>query len=385
MLPQKTEKDEHIEPSGFVMVKQLRMDEIDGNLNLVKSKMPHKGEDIEQVKASVVEDSGDFLDGITTNNIQHNEGDFVDNEIPCPEDLDMWRKLREFEEREVELKEEIFELENQVETLKLEKLKRDREIERLEALLRKSAKENNRLFMNENAAEETILEMRVELENWKTKAQDIDAKLETTRRLHQEETICYENQINEVNEEIQKEKDIGLQKSKRLQEMELELREYKQRLSSVGIHNLSSVKESGFSDCSKDEDLLALSHELNELYREHLHCQEKINIAEKELDVKAKELEETQGQNESKNIALQNFKEKYAELGDIVMATKQENMHLRNRLAQKYKENETLRRKCLLHETEAKWLKDALNIVSENRKRTVRNKDIKLNQESSFG
>lgn len=135
--------------------------------------------------------------------------------------------------------------------------------------------------------------------------------------------------------------------------------------------NKAKCSDSKIDQNKNDPHVLMLCQELNEIFRENLKSQGKFSELTFVLTATQKELEQARDRNQVQNLALQDFKQKYNDLHDNLLALAEENKHLRNSLEKKCADFRNIRRKFLVSETEVSWLKEALNIVDNAKKNSV--------------
>lgn len=269
-------------------------------------------------------------------------------------------KLRaRIEELEEETSWRIEDLENNNMVLTTENENARDEIAHIKGLLERTVSENTKLRNNESFSDDRIIEILDELEVWKKKAYEIEERGNTSRINLQDEIETNEKEIRELKETLEETRQLNETKRRlSLQEITCNCGDFDNSKSDTTANKSENLT------ISNEKQMLELSSELNELYRDHVDYQDKYFALNQELISKEKELDELRGDYESQNIEIQNLKERYAELKDVVLATKQENAHLQNRVDKKSDEYKELKKKHLVQETEITWLRDALGLIN---------------------
>lgn len=276
---------------------------------------------------------------------------------------------RELLEREVfSLRERIDELEGEA-TWKIDDLEDNfkilttkyenakEEITHLKVMLERTVSENIKLRNDQSASDDRVLDILDELELWKRKAQENAEKGDTSRSILQAEIDMNEKEISELKENLMETCKNNKERSKSPIEIKCDCQK-----DETAIRDPDSLQDEN-KIISNEKQLLELSSELNELYREHVSYQEKFLSLQHGLVSKEQELDDIRGEYESQNIEIQNYKERYAELKDVALATSQENSHLKNRLEKKSDEHKELHKKNIVLETEVVWLREALGLI----------------------
>ena len=227
-------------------------------------------------------------------------------------------------------------------------------------MLERTVSENIKLRNDQSVTDDRVMEILDELNMWKRKAQENAERGNTSRSILQAEIDMNEREILELKETLME--TCKINETRRNSEQEITCECHKAdnvETDPVAGDTIKTEKQIS----SSEKQLLELSSELNELYRDHVDYQEKFFALQQGLFTKEKELDDVRGEYESQNIEIQNYKEKYAELKDVVIATCQENSHLKNRVDKKAEEYKDLKKQHLVLETEVTWLREALGLI----------------------
>ena len=130
-------------------------------------------------------------------------------------------------------------------------------------------------------------------------------------------------------------------------------------LNSTGDTIRSKIKTNEILNLENEKQILTYRASWTKC-TENISVSEKFSEMQELLNTKEKELEDVRNDYESQNIEIQNYKEKNVELKDVILATCQDNAHLKNRLEQQSRDCTELKKKLIVLETETGWLRDAL-------------------------
>ncbi|KAK3744276.1 hypothetical protein QZH41_007991 [Actinostola sp. cb2023] len=296
----------------------------------------------------------------------------IEDEFTCEREL-LEREVTSLRERIEELEGEatwrIEDLENDFKVLTSKYENAKDEIAHLKVMLERTVTENVKLRNNQSLTDDRVMEILDEVEMWKRKAQENAERGDTSRSNLEAEIEMHEQEIQELRETLMEASYSNEVRERRLSELEStscdcprENSEDLDHSADVGDFMTNTIRTE-ITNSSREKHLLELSNELNDLYRDHVSCQEKFYSLHEGFVAKEQELEDVRGEYESQNIEIQNYKEKYAELKDVILATCQDNSHLKNRLEQKTKDYTELKKRFLVSETEVTWLRDALGVL----------------------
>ena len=284
-------------------------------------------------------------------------------------------KIESLEEIECEKTKRVEELENMVLVYKEEYEKGLAEIEELRTFVGKYQSEVCKLRAQTNLASDQAVEAINEMEILTKKTEKREHEKEKVRKQLKSEMEGYWKEVRELRIALENWEKLDAERKSRIQTLENEVASYKDQVNELReqlteCSNERSGDESKM-DHNKSEHLLTLCHELNEIFRAHLDSQGKFSELSFVLTATQKELEEARNQSQLQNLALEEFKQKYNDLHDNMVALGEENRHLRNSLEQRCADFRDIRRKFLVSETEVSWLKEALNIVDNAKKKSV--------------
>lgn len=284
-------------------------------------------------------------------------------------------KIASLEENECEKARRVEELESTILVYKEEHEKEWEEVENLRNFVGKYQSEICKLRTEANIANDQAVEAINEMEILTKKTERSEHEKGKIRQQLKSEMEGYWREVGELRNALENWEKLDSDKKNRIQILENEVASYKDLVNELR-EDLSERKhktngKGSQMESSKDEHLLVLCHELNEIFREHLNSQGKFSELSFVLTATQKELEEARNRSQVQNIALQEFKQKYNDLHDSMVALTEENRHLRNSLEKKCADFRDIRRKFLVSETEVSWLKEALNIVDEAKKTSL--------------
>ena len=284
-------------------------------------------------------------------------------------------KIAILEENECEKAKRVEELESTILVYKEEHEKEWEEVENLRNFVGKYQSEVCKLRTEANIANDQAVEAINEMEILTKKTERSEHEKDKIRQQLKSEMEGYWREVRELRNALQNWEKLDSDKKNRIQILENEVASYKDLVNKLREdlteRNHKTNGKGSQMESTKDEHLLVLCHELNEIFREHLNSQGKFSELSFVLAATQKELEEARNRSQVQNIALQEFKQKYNDLHDSMVALAEENRHLRNSLEKKCADFRDIRRKFLVSETEVSWLKEALNIVDEAKKKSV--------------
>jgi len=284
-------------------------------------------------------------------------------------------KIESLEENECEKARRIEELENTISVYKEEYEKSLLEVEELKNFVGKYQSEVCKLRAEANTANDQAVEAINEMEILTKKTEKSEHEKEKIRKQLKSEMEGYWKEVRELRIALENWEKLDAERRNRVQTLESEVSSYRDLVNKLREELTEcSNKTNGDSskkDSNKSEHLFMLCHELNEIFREHLNSQGKFSELSFVLTATQKELEEARNRSQFQNLALQEYKQKYNDLHDNMIALAEENRHLRNNLEKKCTDFRDIRRKFLVSETEVSWLKEALNIVDNAKKKSV--------------
>ena len=284
-------------------------------------------------------------------------------------------KIASLEENECEKAKRVEELESMILVYKEEHEKEWEEVENLRNFVGKYQSEVCKLRTEANIANDQAVEAINEMEILTKKTERSEHEKSKIRQQLKSEMEGYWREVRELRNALENWERLDSDRKNRIQILENEVSSYKDLVNELreGLseRNHKTNGKGSQMESSKDEHLLVLCHELNEIFREHLNSQGKFSELSFVLAATQKELEEARNRSQVQNIALQEFKQKYNDLHDSMVALTEENRHLRNSLEKKCADFRDIRRKFLVSETEVSWLKEALNIVDEAKKKSL--------------
>ena len=331
------------------------LDEIESELYIATKLLASKCAELEMYKSKLEDD---WIEKYKVEEELNSERERRQEQVQVLED-----RIAELEKREGDHSAKSEDFEHMVEESKGE------EVDGLIGALAKSQSDCRNLREQIAVANDQAMEAVKEMELWQKKAQQhadqkdtIRKELRSASEIHQGETKEFKFTIDALQNRVNKE-------CSRIKSLKEEIEIFRQQVK--GLENeLSSsqskepLEENRTSmDSRKYDQMMALSHELNLMFCKHISSQDKCTALRQSLAENKKELEEIRGFSESKNVELQDYKMKYQEIQDLMIATKEDNRHLRNKLQKKCGELRDVRRKVIVLETEVKWLREALNIV----------------------
>ena len=288
-------------------------------------------------------------------------------------------KIENLEENESEKGRRIEELESTVLVYKEEYEKGWEEMEDLRNFVGKYQTEVCKLRAEANTANDQAVEAINEMEILTKKTEKSEYEKDKIRKQLKSEMEGYWREVRELRIALENWEKLDAERKNRIQTLESEVGSYKDLVNKLReeLTERSNKTDGEISkadphkNSEKNEHLLVLCHELNEIFREHLNSQGKFSELSFVLAATQKELEEARNRSQIQNRTLQEFKQKYNDLHDNMVALSEENQHLRNSLEKKCADFRDIRRKFLVSETEVSWLKEALNIVDNAKKKSV--------------
>ncbi|XP_031552979.1 GRIP and coiled-coil domain-containing protein 2-like [Actinia tenebrosa] len=340
----------------------VELNELESELNATRKELEAKKLEVEEIKTKLEDE---LFERLGTEDEFCSERELLEQEIA---DL---RERNQVLGGEAVWK--IEDLENNFRELTDKYENAKEEIGHLKVMLERTVAENAKLRNKESVTDDRVMDILDELEMWKRIAQENAVRRDTSRNILEDETESYENEIKELNEKLMETKKSNEVLSHRVSELEDESCDCGKRYNRARSCELddslnsdtirSKIKTNEILNLENEKQILVLSSELNEVYREHISFQERFSALQELLTTKEKELEDVRNDYESQNIEIQNYKEKNAELKDVILATCQDNAHLKNRLEQQSRDYTELKKKFIVVETETVWLRDALKIV----------------------
>ena len=284
-------------------------------------------------------------------------------------------KIESLTENESEKAKRVEELENTTLIYKEEYEKCLEDVEELRKFVCKYQSEVCKLRAEANMANDQAVEAINEMEILTKKTEKSEHEKDKIRKQLTSEMEGYWREVRELRAALENWEKLDAEKTSRIQTLENEVSSYKDLVNElreelIEYSNKTNESESKVNQ-NKSEHLLMLCQELHEIFREHLNSQGKFSELSFVLTATQKELEEARNRGQMQNFALQEFKQKFNDLHDNMVALSEENRHLRNSLDKKCADFRDIRRKFLVSETEVSWLKEALNIVDNARKKSV--------------
>ena len=287
-------------------------------------------------------------------------------------------KIEFLEENECDKIRRIEELENMIEAYKEENEKSCEEVENLRSVVSKYQSELCKLRVEANNASDQVVEAINEMELLTKKTEKSEQNKDRNQKQLKSEIEGYCREVRELKHSLENWERLDIERKTRIQALENEVASYRglvneirEELTECSDKTASDERNHSKEDPTKGEHLLVLCHELNEIFREHLNSQGKFSELSFVLAATQKDLEEARNRSQGQNLVLQEFKRNYNDLHDTMLALTEENRHLRNSLEQKCGKFTEIRRKLLVSETEVSWLKEALNIVDNAKRKTV--------------
>lgn len=287
-------------------------------------------------------------------------------------------KIECLEENENEKSRRVEELESMIVVYKEEHEKSCEEVENLRSFVGKYQSELCKLRIEANNASDQAVEAINEMEVLTKRSEKSEQEKDKIEKQLKSEMEEYWKEVRELRSALENWEQLDIERKTRIQALENEVASYKdlvdelrEELTECSNKTTSDQNNNSKVDPTKSEHLLVLCHELNEIFREHLNSQRKFSELSFVLAATQKELEEARNRSQSQNLALQEFKRNYNDLHDTMVALNEENRHLRNSLEKKCSEFTEIRRKFLVSETEVSWLKEALNIVDNSKRKSV--------------
>ena len=287
-------------------------------------------------------------------------------------------KINFLEENECEKTRRIGELESMIDAYKEENEKAREEVENLRSVVGKYQSELCKLRVEANNASDQAVEAINEMELLTKKTEKSDQDKDRIQKQFKSDMEGYWREVLELRIALENWEKLDVERKTRIQTLEDEVTSYKglvnelrEELTECDNKTVTDERSHSKEDPTKSEHLLVLCHELNEIFREHLSSQGKFSELSFVLAATQKELEEARNRSQSQNLVLQEFKRNYNDLHDTMQALTEENRHLRNSLEKKCGKFTEIRRKLLVSETEVSWLKEALNIVDNAKRKTL--------------
>ena len=271
-------------------------------------------------------------------------------------------------------------LENWIEEYKKEQESARQENECLQSVLAKSKVEISKLRSQVIAANDQTEEFMGEVESLRERAKQNALEKDRMKKRLRDEIEENGKEIRGLKDSLEEKERINEEKDKKIQSLGKDASLYKEQVEELReeltkASNRSNADQESLKilrDSSKSEQLLELSNELNDVYREYLETQSKVSVLTDALNSAQREIEDARNCEEKHSLELQNFKEKYAELKDLSTALREENRHLKNTSQKRSKDSRETKKKFLILETEVMWLREALNIVGISKPDTLK-------------
>ena len=346
--------------------RKVERDEFESELYITRKDLATVQSQLETFKSRLEEE---LIERFKLEEELKSESEMHENEMKI-----LKEKIAMLEENECEKAKRVEELENTILVYKEEHEKEWEEVENLRNFVGKYQSEVCKLRTEANIANDQAVEAINEMEILTKKTERSEHEKGKIRQQLKSEMEGYWREVRELRNALQNWEKLDSDKKNRIQILENEVASYKDLVNKLREdlteRNHKTNGKGSQMESTKDEHLLVLCHELNEIFREHLNSQGKFSELSFVLAATQKELEEARNRSQVQNIALQEFKQKYNDLHDSMVALTEENRHLRNSLEKKCADFRDIRRKFLVSETEVSWLKEALNIVDEAKKKS---------------
>ena len=285
-------------------------------------------------------------------------------------------KIDFLEENESEKARRIEELESQIVVYKEEHEKSWEEVESLRSFVGKYQSDLSKLRVEANNASDQAVEAINEMELLTKKSEKNEQEKVKIKKQMKSEMEEYWKEVRELRNVLENWEKLDGERKTRIQSLESEVASYKSLVNELKenladqSNRASEERSKAKTDSTRNEHLLLLCVELNEIFREHLNSHGKFSELSLVLAATQKDLEEARNRSQSQNQILQQFKRDYNDLHDTMTALNEENRHLRNSLEKRCVEVADIRRKFLASETQVSWLKEALDIVDKATKKS---------------
>lgn len=285
-------------------------------------------------------------------------------------------KIDFLEENESEKARRIEELESQIVVYKEEHEKSWEEVESLRSFVGKYQSDLSKLRVEANNASDQAVEAINEMELLTKKSEKNEQEKVKIKKQMKSEMEEYWKEVRELRNVLENWEKLDGERKTRIQSLESEVASYKSLVNELKenladqSNRASEERSKAKTDSTRNEHLLLLCVELNEIFREHLNSHGKFSELSLVLAATQKDLEEARNRSQSQNQILQKFKRDYNDLHDTMTALNEENRHLRNSLEKRCVEVADIRRKFLASETQVSWLKEALDIVDKATKKS---------------
>lgn len=288
-------------------------------------------------------------------------------------------KIQSLEYKENEKAKRVEELENSILIYKDDYEKCLKEVAELRKMVNKFQSELYKLKLEANTANDQAVEARNQVQLLVKKMHSCEKEKEQIQEEWKCETVGHCREILELRKfAVEILEEVDTERKERIELLvasheDLDREEQLSEGSNKLDDNVSNVDPN-----ISESHMSLLSKELNEIFRENLSSQEKISELTRVLTATQKELEQVGNQYQIKNHSLQDLKQKFDDLHDNMSVLAEENKQLKNSLAKKCADFRNIRRKFLVSETEVSWLKEALNIVDNPRKKSVCSKVMEI-------
>ena len=245
------------------------------------------------------------------------------------------------------------------------------EVETLEDAVTRGRAEANRLRSDVIAANDQAEEMTREIGSLRKKAENDASEKESIKKRFRVEIEDNSSDLRDMRNSFEKEKKLNEEKENTIRSLKKDIRSYQEQVEELqkelntASDEVNSHQETGKSaqHARKSEELIAMSSELNEVYREHVETQSRMTVLAVTLNSAQREIQDARHTEAKHSFELQNYKERFNEMKDLSTALKEENRHLKNTLQRKSRDSRDMKKKYLILETEVMWLREALNIV----------------------
>ena len=373
-----SERDETVMKSGEKMVlnpqtqcdscgRPVERDEFESELYITRKDLATVQKQLETFKARLEEE---LIERFKVEEELKFEAEAHENEMKI-----LKEKIESLEENDCEKARRVEELESMILVYKEEHEKGWEEVENLRNFVGQYQSEVCKLRTEANIANDQAVEAINEMEILTKKNEKREHEKDKIGKQLKSEMEGYWREVRELRNALENWEKLDSERKNRIQTLESEVASYKDLVNELREEltecSNKTNDESSKMEPNKSEDLLVLCHELNEIFREQLNSQGKFSELSFILAATQKELEEARNRSQIQNLSLQEFKQKYNDLHDSMVALTEENRHLRNSLEKKIADFRDIRRKFLVSETEVSWLKEALKIVDNAKKKSV--------------
>lgn len=288
-------------------------------------------------------------------------------------------KIQSLEYKEKEKTKRVEELENSILVYRDDYEKCMKEVEELRKMVNEFQSELYKQRLDANTANDQAVEARNQMELLVKKIQSCEKEKEQIQQEWKCEAAEYCRELLELRtfavENLEK---VDSERKDRIELLVVSHEDLDREEQLSGGSNKVDDNGSKMDSNISEPHMSLLSKELNEMFGENLSSQENLSELTRVLTATQKELEQVRSQYQVKNRAFQDLKQKFDHLHDGMSALAEENKQLRNSLGKKCADFRNIRRKFLVSETEVSWLKEALNIVDNPKKKTVCSEVMKI-------